>query len=130
MLLERGAIAIEKGRIQEGIDLTLAALRQVKNPREAATGYSNLCAAYALLKRWDDALPHCNRAIELDSENWRSFNNRAAVFTGRAEFDLAIADVNRGLDLAPSSPTLLRSLQIVQENQRRYHELRRTAVPA
>ena len=130
VLLERGAVAIATGRLEEGVALTLKGLTEAKDPREASAGYSNLCAAYALLKRWDDALPQCNHAIELDPGNWRSYNNRAAVFTARAEFDLAIADINRGLDLVPSSPTLLRSLQIVQENQHRYHELRKTAVPA
>ncbi len=44
---------------------------------------------------------HCNQALELDRNNWRTYNNRAAVFVGLKQFDLAMTDVNAGLELAP-----------------------------
>ena len=69
------------------------------------------------LKRWQDALEHCNRALELDRNNWRTYNNRAAVFTGLKQFELAIADVHKGLALAPSSGTLHKSLEVVNQHR-------------
>ena len=72
---------------------------------------------YAGLKRWDEALEHCNRALELDRGNWRTYNNRAAVFTGLKQFELAIADVNKGLALAPYSDTLHKSLEVVNQHR-------------
>ena len=60
----------------------------------------------AALRRWSEALAQCNRALELDRHNWRTFNNRAAVFVGLAQYDLAMTDVNVGLTLAPDSQTL------------------------
>ena len=63
------------------------------------------------------ALEHCNRALELDRGNWRTYNNRAAVFVGLKIFDLAMTDVNAGLELAPKSRILLKSKEVVMQHQ-------------
>jgi tetratricopeptide (TPR) repeat protein len=116
--LAAGATALEKGNVQEGIRLTLEGLRAPSDNREKAAGYSNLCAGYAILKLWDEALRHCNAALAIDTSNWRTFNNRAAVMVGKGDYDLAIADIRTGLEMAPNSRTLLESLRIVQQNKR------------
>ena len=116
--LAEGATALNEGRTEEGIRLTLEGLRQPTNRKDKAAGYSNLCAGYAMLRMWDEALQHCNTAIELDRHNWRSFNNRAAVYSGRSEFDLAVNDIRAGLEIAPNSRTLNESLRIIQQNKR------------
>jgi len=116
-MLSAGSIALESGRYEEGLRLTLAGLDQPNNPRDAASGHTNVCAGYAALKRWREALEHCNRALELDRGNWRTYNNRAAVFTGLKQFELAIADVNQGLALAPDSGTLQKSLEVVNQHR-------------
>ena len=89
-------------------------------PADAAAAHSNLCAAYVYLKRFDEALSHCNDALELDTTNWRTYNNRAAVFVGMKKFDLAMTDVNTGLTIAPNSATLLKSREVVSEHQAAY----------
>ena len=81
--------------------------------RDQAAGHSNVCAGYAALKRWQEALEHCNRALDLDRGNWRTYNNRAAVFVGLKQYDLAMTDVNAGLEIAPNSSTLLKSREVV-----------------
>jgi len=117
-MLAEGSRALEEGRIAEGIRLTLAGLKDSSDPLETAAAHSNLCGGYALLREWEDALIHCNTAIALDRTNWHSFNNRAAVFAGRGEYALALADLRSGLELAPQSSTLLRSLSAVEHNQK------------
>jgi tetratricopeptide (TPR) repeat protein len=116
-LLAEGSAALEAGRYDEGVRLTLAGLDQPNNPHDEASGHSNICAGYAALKRWREALEHCNRALELDHDNWRTYNNRAAVFTGLKQFELAIADVHKGLSLAPHSQTLHKSLEVVNQHR-------------
>ena len=117
-LLADGAAALEAGRADEGIRLTLEGLKSPAPPHDTAAAHANLCAGYALLHRWDEALAHCNTSIALDQGNWRAYNNRAAVFTARGLYDDAIADVQSGLKLAPDSATLQKSLKIIRENQR------------
>jgi len=116
--LAEGAAALEAGRIEEGIRLTLEGLRQPTGAQDKAAGYSNLCGGYAIVKQWNEALPHCNSAVELDRNNWRAFNNRASVYAGMGRYDLAVNDIRAGLDIAPNSRTLLESLRIIEQNRR------------
>jgi tetratricopeptide (TPR) repeat protein len=117
-LLAEGSLALEEGRIAEGIRLTEAGLKESADPLQAAGGHSNLCAGYALLRDWTRALEHCNPAIELDHSNWHSLNNRAAVHVGQGRYDLALADLRTGLELVPQSTMLHKSLAVVEHNQR------------
>jgi tetratricopeptide (TPR) repeat protein len=126
--LADGATALEQGRVEDGIRLTLEGLRSPNGRQDQAAGYSNLCAGYAMLQKWDEALQHCNAAIELDNNNWRSFNNRAAVYTGKGQYDKAVDDIRAGLRLAPNSRTLNESLRIIEENRRLLASRSRTSV--
>jgi len=116
-LLSEGTDALEMKHYEEGIRLTLAGLEQPASEQDQAAGHSNLCAGYAALKRFEEALVHCNRALELDHTNWRTYNNRAAVFVGLKQFDLAMTDVNAGLALAPQSGTLQQSREAVIQHR-------------
>jgi tetratricopeptide (TPR) repeat protein len=127
-LLADGATALEEGRVEEGIRLTLDGLRSPTVAHDQAAGYANLCAGYALLQLWDEALKQCNASLALDKTNWRTFNNRAAVFSGQGRFDLALGDLRAGLEIAPNSRTLLESLRIVQQNKRLFGTRSRSAV--
>ena len=42
---------------------------------------------------------------------------RSAVFVGLKLYDPAMSDVNNGLEIAPNSPTLRKSLQVVIEHR-------------
>jgi tetratricopeptide (TPR) repeat protein len=116
--LAAGAEALENGRPEEGVRLTHEGLRGPNKPEDIAAGHSNLCAGYGMLKQWDEALKHCNAALELDRTNWRTFNNRAAAYTGKGLYDLALTDLQSGLEIAPESRTLKRSLRVVEEHRR------------
>lgn len=117
-LLAAGAIALQEGRVAEGIRLTQEGLKEPTDSRQTAAAHSNLCAGFVLLREWAQALEHCNMAIELDRTNWQPFNNRAAVHAGLGQYDLALADLRSGLELDPRSSTLHKSLAVVEHNQR------------
>jgi tetratricopeptide (TPR) repeat protein len=117
-LLAEGSLALQEGRIAQGIQLTQEGLKNATDPREAAAGHSNLCGGYALLHDWAQALQQCNAAIELDHADWQAFNNRAAVYAGLGQYDLALADVHSGLELDPHSSILQKSLAVVEHNQK------------
>jgi tetratricopeptide (TPR) repeat protein len=116
-LLTAGTDALEMGRYEEGVRLTLAGLEQPASTRDLAAGHSNICAGLVALKRFEEALQHCNEALELDRTNWRTYNNRAAVFVGLKQYELAMTDVNTGLELAPQSGTLQKSREIVIQHR-------------
>ncbi len=118
VLLADGATALEAGRVEEGLRLTLQGLREPSMTRDIAAGHANACAGYVLLKQWEDALEHCNEAVDLDNTNWRAFNNRAAIYVAKGLYDLAIRDIEAGLTLAPNSRTLQESMRVAQRNKR------------
>jgi len=113
-----GSRALDEGRVTEGIRLTLEGFKSSVDPFENAAAHSNLCGGYALLRQWAEALEHCDTAIALDASNWHSYNNRAAIYAARGQYGLALADLRHGLELAPQSSTLLKSLAVVEHNQR------------
>ncbi len=117
-LLANGAEALQKGRIEDGLRLTLEGLKIPGTAKDTAAGHSNACAGLALLKQWDEALVHCNRALELDTANWRSYNNRAAIYIAKGLYDLAIHDLETGLSIAPRSAILKESMRIAQKDKR------------
>lgn len=128
--LAEGAREMQDGHFAAGIRLTQEGLSLPTPPTDLAAAYSNLCAGFAALKQWDEALTHCNHALQLDRSNWRTYNNRAAVFVGQGLYDLAIADVETALGIAPDSATLKKSLQIVLDHKRVNRQRGRTAVKA
>ncbi|MGH8139343.1 MAG: hypothetical protein ACREVV_14310 [Steroidobacteraceae bacterium] len=117
-LLADGASALQAGRAEEGVRLTLEGLKVADNLSDSAAGHSNACAGYALLKQWDAALVQCNAALDLDRSNWRIYNNRAAIYVAKGLYELAMSDLNAGLRLAPRSATLLESVRIAEKNRR------------
>jgi tetratricopeptide (TPR) repeat protein len=129
-LLSDGAAALEAGRIEEGIRLTLEGLKVTVTAREIAAGHSNACAGYVLLKQWTEALTQCNAALELDTSNWRTYNNRASIYVEKGLFDLAMRDLEAGLALAPGSATLHESVRILQRNKQLVGRQARKVVPS
>lgn len=129
-LLAQGAAALEAGRIEEGIKLTLEGLKVAVGTQENAAGHSNACAGYVLLKQWAEALAQCNAALALDTSNWRTYNNRAAIYIEKGLYDLGMRDLEAGLALAPGAPTLHESLRILQRNKRLTGRQVRKLVPS
>jgi tetratricopeptide (TPR) repeat protein len=129
-LLSDGAAALEAGRIEEGIRLTLEGLKVAVTARENAAGHSNACAGYVLMKQWPDALAQCNAALELDTSNWRTYNNRAAIYVEKGLYDLAMRDLEAGLALAPGAGTLHESVRILQRNKSLVGRHARKVVPS
>lgn len=123
--LSAGADALVKGRVSEGIRLTLAGLERTVSAWDRAVAHSNLCAGYAMQMRWIEALPHCNLGIAIDAGNWRAYNNRAAALTGLGLYELALADVHTAIGIAPDMALLQESLRIVENNQRIQSDRRR-----
>jgi tetratricopeptide (TPR) repeat protein len=115
--LADGAAALEAGRVEEGLRLTLEGLKVAVTAQENAAGHSNACAGYVLLKLWTEALAQCNAALEFDTSNWRIYNNRAAIYVEKGLFELAMRDLEAGLALAPGAPTLRESLRILERNK-------------
>jgi len=117
-LLVEGAAALNSGHIQEGLRLTLEGLKEAATVQDHAAGHTNACAGYVLLKQWAEALTHCNAALALDTSNWRTYNNRAAIYIEQGLYELGLQDLQAGLALAPNAALLHESMRILEKNRR------------
>ena len=104
--LQDGANALRAGDAEEGIKLTLIGLAQAKNSRERITANSNLCAGYALLRRYELGLKYCNEALAENDQHWRSRSNRALIYVKLRRFAEADEDLKVGEKLVPNSNTV------------------------
>lgn len=101
--LQDGAGALSAGDAEEGIELTMAGLKEARSTLERRTALSNLCAGYLMLEQLDHALHYCNQALEINDQNWRVYNNRALIYVLQRRFDEAESDLAKCDELHPTS---------------------------
>jgi tetratricopeptide (TPR) repeat protein len=111
--LSAGSVALQGGRFEEGIRLTLKGLQRTISPRQRATAMSNLCAGYTMSGDYDAAIAQCNEALALGYNTWRIYNNRALAFMFKGELEAAQDDVDTGLSMNPDSKKLHQVQQMV-----------------
>lgn len=88
---------------------------QVAEPRQPDVEDKALCAFYAayaltLRERWEEALPHLDRAIELSPEVKEYFNLRGVARFKQARYEEASKDFRAALDLDSGSAMDLANL--------------------
>ena len=118
LLLAEGASALSAGDWQRGIQLTELGLAAVVSRNDRAVGLANLCAGYAGMKQFAKALALCNESLEIDDDNWRTWQNRAACHLALGKVEDSLQDVQRGLELSPDAESLQQTLMIIREYER------------
>ncbi len=111
--LSAGSVALQSGRYEEGIRLTLKGLERTIAPRQRATAMSNLCAGYTMAGDYDAAIAQCNEALELGYNTWRVYNNRALAYLFKGELQAAQHDLDTGLSMNPDSKKLRQVQEMV-----------------
>lgn len=101
--LYHGAHALQAGKAEDGIRLTLAGLEVADNTRHRLTGKSNLCAGYIMLEQIETALRYCNEVLEENDRYWRAYSNRALAYIELNRLGEAEEDLQKAEALAPHS---------------------------
>ena len=109
-----GAAALLAGDAEEGVRLTLKGLERTTRDKDRIAAWSNLCAGYAMLERYEDALAYCNRVLEFDDDSWRAYNNRAVVYIGTGDYGKAKADIGRAESIAPRARKVRQTKLLLQ----------------
>ncbi len=70
---------------------------------EPATAEQSECRCYALkiLNKPNEALASCSKAIELDPQMALAYNIRGTVYHQKRQFDLAVAEYTKAIELSP-----------------------------
>jgi tetratricopeptide (TPR) repeat protein len=120
-LINDSAIALDRGHFREGVDLAKEALSTGTIAAENYPGlYNNLCIGLTGLRRYDDALEACNKALELSPRSWVFYNNRANIYFYRGQYDHALAEYYKAMTFASGTSVLMRNINLT---------LRRRGIP-
>jgi tetratricopeptide (TPR) repeat protein len=122
VMLADGAEALMRGDWARGVQLTQMGLTFAISQQDRASGLANLCAGFAALKQYQRALEHCDKSIELESDNWRTWQNRAAANLGLGKVEDSLRDIQRGLQINPDSDSLQKTLAIARDQEKRQQE--------
>jgi len=96
-----GALALQSGRLEEGIELLKKAV--AINGMQAPI-HSNLAFAYNALRRFKEGLASANRALALQADFVDALNNRGNALAGLDAPAEALANFERALKLRPEFP--------------------------
>jgi tetratricopeptide (TPR) repeat protein len=110
--LADGATALRMGNAEDGVRLTQRGLKTAANDRERVAGYSNLCAGFIMLERFDEALDACNQALEINDGHWRGYSNRALAYLKLERYEEAQRDIASSEAINPNahSTKVIRSM--------------------
>lgn len=96
------AAALQRGSVQQAIDLYTEALKDLGVPNDRrASLHNDRGVAYQRLDQPRAAIEDFNRAVQLFPEGASAYNNRGIVLLGLGLYREAIKDFDRALLLAP-----------------------------
>jgi tetratricopeptide (TPR) repeat protein len=121
-MLADGALALQNGQWEKGVQLTLLGLGTTASHEDRAAGLGNLCAGYVALKKYERALESCDQSLAITAKNWRTWQNRAAANLALGRTEEAMRDIERGLAINPESPELQKTLAIARGREQLQQE--------
>jgi len=101
--VQRGDLYVKLGDIDRAITDYKLAL-QINSRGVHVIGHAHVClgVAYRLKGKLDDALAECNRALDLDEDDWRGLICRGETFEDQGDFERALTDFTRVAWLKPN----------------------------
>lgn len=115
----QAAFLIQRGDLLEGVELSHEALARDLPLRDRAAALTNLCMAEVALRRAHDAIKNCTGAAELNANLWQAYNNRANAYVLLGDYDAAISDYQRALELRPEHTVVERNLTLAIDRKSR-----------
>jgi len=95
--VNRGAMHVEKNEFNEAVSDYETSLKLNANFQ----AFYNLGNIYRKLKKYDLALDHYTKAIEVQPRREEVYNNRGVVFLNLGEYEKAYNDFSKGMSLNP-----------------------------
>ncbi len=100
--LVEGTIAIEEGRYEEGIALSLLELDTGSQSKQAAA-LANLCIGYVKTYDLDEAERYCELGVKTGKYDWIAYINRGTLRYVQGDYLSSLSDYARALELRPSN---------------------------
>jgi tetratricopeptide (TPR) repeat protein len=101
---ERGVRYLGAGRYQDAVQAFTQAIDEATasgDVKAEAIAYANRCYSYDMLNQQAQAIPDCNRSLELVPDDAEVINNRGVAFMGNKALDDAERDFDKAIELRP-----------------------------
>jgi len=82
----------------------------------------NIAAAQIAEKKWDDALIECDKVLEIQEENAKALFRRGQCHLGKTDYDLAMVDLSRALELEPKDKGILQEIAKTKKAKLMYEQ--------
>ncbi|KAL1932404.1 hypothetical protein VTP01DRAFT_9460 [Rhizomucor pusillus] len=112
---ETGNAAFKSNNLQEAYDAYSSAL-EIDPDNDAMNSklYSNRAAVLQKLKKFEEALSDCNKALELDPDFIKVYSRRAACYMELEQYEEAVRDYRRLTEADASNREYRRMLQTAE----------------
>jgi Tfp pilus assembly protein PilF len=80
--------------------------------------YTALGVAYLVKREYNRALENCNRAIQLNPEDYAAYSGRGGIYIIKDEYERGIKDMETSLRINPDQPDVRNQLEIVRKMQK------------
>jgi Flp pilus assembly protein TadD len=115
-LVNESASAIDREQFREGVNLAEQALRSGEVVLDSMPAlYNNLCIGLTGLRRFDEAIAACDKALGMSPREWAFYNNRANIFFYLGQFDKALAEYYKALTFNPAGGVLMNNISLTLE---------------
>lgn len=112
-LVNDAAYALDREDWDRGTQLAREALRSGElMPGNIPAAYNNYCVGLTGLRKFDEAMEACNKAIEMRPRQWSFYNNRANIHFYLGQFDRALAEYYKAMTFSPGDDVLLQNIAL------------------
>ena len=123
VMLADGAEALMRGDWERGVQLTQMGLTFAISQQDRASATRQPVRRF----RGAQAVSARARALrssrsQLESDNWRTWQNRAAANLGLGKVEDSLRDIQRGLQINPDSDSLQKTLAIARDQEKLQQE--------
>jgi tetratricopeptide (TPR) repeat protein len=115
-LVNESAYAVNMERWRDGVNLAEEALRSGEVTLENLPAlYNNLCIALTGLRRFDEAIAACDKAVDMKPRQWSFYNNRANIYFYLGQFSKALAEYYKAVTFNPANRILISNINLTLE---------------
>jgi len=120
---ERGVAYEKLGLFQKAIDDYTNAISRMSNQKDLSVLYNKRGYARVKLSKLDEAITDLNQSIQYDASNGTAFWNRSLYWEKKFEYQKAIDDVSKAIDIYKTRDNAKSDLAILHRNRGYYKYL-------
>jgi tetratricopeptide (TPR) repeat protein len=115
-LVNESAYAVNMERWRDAVNLAEEALRSGEVTLENVPAvYNNLCIGLTGMRRFEEAIAACNKAVDMKPRQWSFYNNRANIYFYLGQFSKALAEYYKAVTFNPANRILLSNINLTLE---------------